>query len=284
MVLLEIVFVRHGISCANAWGRKGGKPYQSAYPDPELTEYGVGRSVEKGPLLASYVADKFPDGKYSIGASCMMRAQQTAHYMLAKTVGKPINIMPHIGELSNGILPGYCNFPLSPASQRKILGPEIVLGVDARGDVTGDELSNWPKFTKWAATAGTPFFTPTVNSDGETVHRAVIVGHSLLFKEIFGYTLNNNDVIFAKIDTGAGEGARIVKQEQLSAWKDIPADKEADVTGCRIQSKEELEDIATKPMVGAARTRRRKSRGSSRKNRSRSRRRSHQNNKSRRLR
>jgi hypothetical protein len=267
MVLLEIVFVRHGISCANAWGRKGGRSYQSAYPDPELTEYGVQRSVEKGPELQGFVATLFPDGKYSIGASCMMRAQQTAHYMLAKTVGKPINIMPHIGELSNGTLPGYCNFPLSPASQRKILDPEIVLGVDARGDVTGDKLSNWPKFTEWAATAGEPFFTPTVNSVGETVHRAVIVGHSLLFKDIFGYTLNNNDVIYAKIDTGAG--ARIVEQAQLSAWKDIPADKESDVTGCRIQTKEELEDIATKPMVGAARTRRRKSRGSRRNRRSR---------------
>jgi broad specificity phosphatase PhoE len=236
MVLLEILFVRHGLSCANAWGRKGGKTYQSVYSDPELTTQGIQRSVETGPLLTEQIAKYFPDGRYSLGASCMIRAQQTAYYMLGRATGRPIHILPHIGEFNDKRFPpGYCNFPVSLAEQREILGPEIAaqLGADARGDVSEAALSDWPRFLMWASTAGEPFFTTTTNAAGETVKRAVIVSHSLLFRRIFDHMVNNNDIIFARIRTDAfGADHHIITNERLT---DIPLPKEieGDVAGCR---------------------------------------------------
>jgi broad specificity phosphatase PhoE len=230
MVLLEILFVRHGLSCANAWARTS-KAFEAMYPDPELTTYGITRSVEKGPVLAALVDELFPDGRYSLGASCMIRAQQTAYYMLARATGKPIHILPHIGELS----PGSCNFPLGPAEQREILGPEIVahLGTDARGDVGWYGRADLDKFLAWAHDAPEPFFTPATNAAGEAVHRAVIVTHSLFLNHVFKHMLNNNDVLFAKIDTGSKS---ILEQRRLTTMDDLPEAEDVKVDGCRIAS------------------------------------------------
>jgi hypothetical protein len=262
MVLLEILFVRHGLSCANAWGRaspthKGGKVYQSAYFDPELTEQGIRRSEEMGPLLAAKITEYFPDGRYSLCSSCMIRSQQTAYYMMGCATGKPIHIVPHIGEFNDKRFPpGYCNFPLPAAEQREILGPELVahLGEDARGDVSEDALSDWPRFLQWASRAGEPFFTTTTNAAGETVKRAVIVSHSMLFKHVFKHMLNNNDILFAKIETGAnGADPRIITITRLT---DVPLPKEieADVDGCRF-GEENLDPIVAEFTKGGYRKR-----------------------------
>lgn len=226
MVLLELLLVRHGVSCANAWGYTS-KALELLYPDPELTRYGIRRSIEKGTILQTYVDRLFPDKKYSIGASCMIRAQQTAYYMLAKDARKPIHILPHIGER----MPALCNVPLSTEEQRPLLGADVVaaVGVDARGDVGISGRADWTQFLQWVHTEGSPCFTRTTNVRGEVVLRAVLVTHSLFLQHVFHEFLNNNDLLYAKVDTTTHA---ILEQRRLTDFRDL-TDEKTEVEGCR---------------------------------------------------
>lgn len=209
MVLLEIIFVRHGVSCANAMKYRD-RVVSQLYRDPELTAFGIQRSQEKANILQSIVAERFPDNAYSIGASFLMRAQQTAFHMLAHDAQKPIHILPHIGE--TGI--GPSNIPLSVEKQRTILDPAIVrqIGTDERGDLRYGKRANWDSFMKWIRNKGDdlePFFTPVTRLSAlgseETVYRAVVVSHSNFLKKQFGIKLFNNDVIFVTMNTETKE-------------------------------------------------------------------------------
>ena len=89
-MIVEIFFVRHGESCANAWQKEFLQGTQWTYQDPELTARGIQRSIDYSkPLL--YLIDKFWMDKkkkkiypYSIGASALMRTQLTAYWQLAR--------------------------------------------------------------------------------------------------------------------------------------------------------------------------------------------------------
>jgi len=228
MVRLEILFVRHGLSCANAWGHRS-KLLELLYPDPELTRYGIRRSIEKGANLKVFADRFFPDERYTIGASCMIRAQQTAYHMLAQRTRKPIHVLPHIGER----MPAICNVPLTREEQRPILGDDVAtaLGVDARGDVGYTARANWDQFLTWADTLpiDSPFFTRAVTVHREPVLRAVIVTHSLYLQHVFQEMLNNNDVLYAKIDTAT---KTILEQRRLTDFNDL-TDEKTEVEGCR---------------------------------------------------
>ncbi len=57
-MIVEIFFVRHGESCANAWQKEFLQGTQWTYQDPELTARGIQRSIDYSkPLL--YLIDKF---------------------------------------------------------------------------------------------------------------------------------------------------------------------------------------------------------------------------------
>lgn len=247
MVRLEVLFVRHGLSCANAWGHRS-KVLEVLYPDPELTRYGIRRSIEKGGILKTFADRFFPDGRYSIGASCMIRAQQTAYHMLAHRVKKPIHILPHIGER----MPALCNVPLTPEAQRPILGVDVAaaLGVDARGDVGYSGRADWDRFLTWADTLSidSPFFTHAINPRGEAVLRAVIVTHSLYLQHVFHEMLNNNDVLYAKIDTTT---KRILEQRRLTDFNDL-MDEKTEVEGCRFPTVASLTHQAASNLVSDA--------------------------------
>ena len=247
MVRLEILFVRHGLSCANAWGHRS-KLLELLYPDPELTRYGIRRSIEKGTNLNVFADRFFPDGRYAIGASCMIRAQQTAYHMLAQRTKKPIHVIPHIGER----MPAICNVPLPPEEQRSILGADVAaaLGVDARGDVGYTARADWDKFLTWADTLpiDSPFFTRAVTVHREPVLRAVIVTHSLYLQHVFHEMLNNNDVLYAKIDTST---KTILEQRRLTDFNDL-TDEKTEVEGCRYPTFVSLTQQAAGSLVSDA--------------------------------
>jgi hypothetical protein len=233
MVLLEILFVRHGLSCANVWSSRF-KPTAMLYPDPELTHYGIDLCVERKPVLEDVIRVRFGDDQYSIGSSCMIRAQMTAYYQLASDKSKPIHILPHIAETGSS----YAGTPLSPDKQAPLLGPEILakLGVDARGDVSHAAKSNWPLFLEWVNRLGaagmSPFFTPVVK-DGTTVYRAVIFTHSRFLEKIFGTFPQNNDVLFARIDAESGT---ILEYAPMTSFPRLTDARGQSLEGCRFQT------------------------------------------------
>lgn len=199
-MILDIVFVRHGMSCANAWARKSYGAHLF-YPDPELTSTGVNTSKALSALLIHHLEQRWGKEPYSIGASRMIRAQETAYYMIASTFGKPINVMAHIGEagLSKD------NYSLPVAEQVKILmdrQPGIVKlllkGHDGREPQNMWDKANFEKFLTWAE--GHPEYFE-LGSDGH--FRAVIFTHSHFLKHAFHMptVLANNDAIHTVIDT-----------------------------------------------------------------------------------
>ena len=232
MVVLDVLFVRHGLSCANVWSSLF-KPTAMMYADPELTRYGIDLCVERKPALEAAIRAKFGDEHYSIGSSCMIRAQMTAYHQLASDKSKPIHILPHIAELGNT----YSGTPLPATQQAPILGPAIVakLGTDVRGDVSNKAKSNWPLFLDWVNGLGeeiSSFFTP-VDHEGERVYRAVLFSHSHFLEKVFGIFPQNNDVIHAKVDTAS---KAILSATPMTSFPRITDPRGQSLDGCRFQT------------------------------------------------
>jgi len=131
MVLVELLLVRHGYSCANAWKKKQ-KALFWLYADPELTKEGIDLCEERRGVLESLLESHFPGHSYTVGTSSMIRTQQTAYHMLLKgTHHKTYTIFPHIAEVGFDV----SNYPLPVERQRAILGPSVAghLDKDLRG-------------------------------------------------------------------------------------------------------------------------------------------------------
>jgi broad specificity phosphatase PhoE len=90
---MRLYLIRHGVSCTNLLRQIQGNNSLNAdhYIDPELTE--EGRQTAK--RLSPYILKKIK-GPFVIGASKLLRAQQTAHLLLKP---KQLFIVPHISEL-----------------------------------------------------------------------------------------------------------------------------------------------------------------------------------------
>ena len=151
-MILDIIFVRHGLSCANVLSKK--RPgRQFFYQDPELTLEGINNSKDFSRDLINFIHATWGDEDYMIGASQMIRAQETAFHMLASVVDKPISIFPHIGEV--GIT--YDNYSLPREEQRKLLKKPINAGIleklekdiDSREPQTLNTKSDFPSFIDW---------------------------------------------------------------------------------------------------------------------------------------
>jgi broad specificity phosphatase PhoE len=122
-MILDLIFVRHGFSCANALKAKS--RIHIFYSDPELTKVGVERSKLCGVALMKKVETVWNREPYMVASSQMIRAQETAYYMISSRTGKPINIFPYVSEK------GFTmdNYAMSKEDQIQILNthnPHIV--------------------------------------------------------------------------------------------------------------------------------------------------------------
>jgi hypothetical protein len=89
-------------------------------------------------MFIDKVKKLFGTENYMIGASWLIRAQQTAYYMLAKNSGKKINIFPHIAEIGEEA----SNIALSKNKQMKIYtkkNPGIIKLFNPSGDWRDDQ-------------------------------------------------------------------------------------------------------------------------------------------------
>lgn len=199
-MILDIVFVRHALSCTNVWANKLYGTHLF-YKDPELTLAGISTSKELSPLFIKKITDLWGEKPYSIGSSSMIRAQQTAYHMLASILEKPINIMAHICE--TGLSLDNQAYPVD--KQRIILetkspgvGKLLSAGLDGRENHTIWDKSDFGKFLTWAVLNPEYF---ALGSDGR--YRAVIFTHSHFLMKAFNMDnlINNNNAIHTVIDT-----------------------------------------------------------------------------------
>ena len=151
---LEIIFVRHGESCANILKEKYPlSPLRFSIQDPQLTERGIKRSEILTVPLQKFIQQKWGSNKnFMIGASAMMRAQMTAFYQLARELKKPIHIFPHICEKGLTV----DNLPYEKTKQQELLrerNPQIVRylnsGNDYRSEQTTATKSDILLFLEW---------------------------------------------------------------------------------------------------------------------------------------
>jgi hypothetical protein len=198
----EIIFVRHGESCANAWQKEFLSGSQILYGDPELTRRGIERCKVFREPLEAFIEEKWSTQPYTIGASALMRTQLTAFWQLARyTAGhqqKPIHVFPHICE------PGrtWDNIPFDLQKQRSIIKSREILellddGHDYRDQQDRQTQSNMLFFLQFLARNPSVF---SVGADG--VRRGVVFTHSHFLKKIFTLPTNdnimNNGFIFTK--------------------------------------------------------------------------------------
>ena len=200
VMILDIIFVRHALSCANVWANKL-YGMHLFYRDPELTLAGISTSKDLSSLLIKKITDLWGVEPYSIGASNMIRAQQTSYHMLASILEKPINVMAHICEAGFSL----DNYAYPVDKQREILEDKspgisklLSAGLDGRMSHNIWDKSNFDKFLKWASLNPEHF---ELGSDGR--YRAVIFTHSHFLKSAFHMDdlINNNNAIHTVIDT-----------------------------------------------------------------------------------
>ena len=144
---LKVIFVRHSVSCQNI--RKG-KTEVSREKDPELSRVGFREALRVGDALGSKIVE---EGRNPIlGASVLLRAQQTAYLMLHPEV--PIHIFPYISESDGwGVVGsvGNDNTPKSREEQRVFYETymrNIVTKLDYtyRDETPDGDTSSLPKF------------------------------------------------------------------------------------------------------------------------------------------
>ena len=182
---MKLYLIRHGVSCTNLLRIVQGSDSLDAnrYIDPELTEEGRQTAKRLRPFLLKRLK-----GKYVVGASKLMRAQQTAYLLLKPS---KLLIVPHISELMRESL--ECT-PLPPDLQARTLmertgdrGLPAIRDYTYFEDDTEEPEKDQPSvFLKWLALNG-PLLTR--GSKG-----LILVSHSLFIAE------------FIKVMTGQDPG------------------------------------------------------------------------------
>lgn len=229
-MLLELILVRHGLSCANTW-KKRFRGIHLLYSDPELTEHGIQLCEERRPVLREHLDHYFPNHSYKVAASSLMRTQQTAYHMLLKHTPLQMNIVPHIAEM--GFTPN--NAPAPIAVQHERLDPAIVhhIAEDHRGKTDYYNKSDWSKFLKWVYNLGDKreqFFYKTEFG----VYCGVVFTHGHFLRKVLNVPkVENNDMFYVQVDIGE---QRIVEQRRLTEFPAVPAPYSKATEGCRIRT------------------------------------------------
>jgi hypothetical protein len=168
--ILNLIFIRHSFREDNLI-------------DPGLSANGIERSKNLTDKLIKKINELWKDEPYVIASSNMLRTQETAFYMLAEKIEKPINIFPHIGE--KGMSLDNIGYPKE--IQRQILLKHdlkiiefLDKGIDERNRQNLLNKSCWNTFIEWSVKNIDLF---ECGSDG--VYRAIIFTHSDFLRSQF---------------------------------------------------------------------------------------------------
>jgi len=115
---VELVLIRHSVSCSNMLKWHGENQYWSGkeieYPDPLLSDIGLADAH----ALSAQALQLIPD---FVGSSRLMRSMETAHALFP---GRDVHVWPHVDEMDRKVLPSSVDpddLPLPAEVQDKIL-------------------------------------------------------------------------------------------------------------------------------------------------------------------
>jgi hypothetical protein len=231
MKKFEFIFVRHALSCANVWQKKGTLKAHLRYHDPEITTEGIQTSTSVGQSFVNPFSHAGVAEPFTLAASVMLRAQQTSYLMFGKRLNKAIHVFPFIGER----YPTLDNIPARIEVQRTryeknpvyMGSPTLRSLVYERGEDFRKRNDSWDlflpissfeKFLEWIQQPENEHLFAK-GSDG--VYRAILVTHSGFMQHNFRIggvkqKYNNNDAVRVLIDFTPGA-------QTVTATEYIPA-------------------------------------------------------------
>lgn len=196
---VNIYFMRHGFSCANAISKYARYIYRwklITYLDPPLT------NISKKQI--SKYRYEFPQNIDIVASSVLLRAIQTALYSYPN---KTVFPLPFISELGTGL----GQHPSSPEHQKQILGSRMASRVDYRFVTPPDNPNIFfpdvgqPNYEKFLQYLGRflPFIMKAsgLKSKKHKSLNMLVVTHSLFMRENFGVRkvrLPHNNAILLK--------------------------------------------------------------------------------------
>jgi len=200
---INIIYVRHGFSCANSIQYLGGKWQQYKrllYKDPPLTDYAIAE------IRAFRDHIRWGRKLDVICASTMLRAIQTACEIFPK---RKILVVPWAKEAGRSA----GNVVGSVDDQKKQLGPSTAARVDFRfAEHAGRAQSDLASFKTWLADHLDDIIPKSSKSDEVSI---VVVSHSHFMKKHLGGALPKNlEAIMFPYDFD-GEKLRVAGRRQL---------------------------------------------------------------------
>ena len=164
---IDIIFVRHGISCANVRKLVDPRIYKTQHfslKDPSLTPNGINDAIEKGKRLYAQLNTDFGKQIPIVCASTLLRAQLTAYLMMQPqseqpkngmkrtlsqkimdpTIPQVINVIPYISE--TGLIRTADNIPRTYDAQKELLDDTPII---RRSFVPGTYQDNKPDIEKF---------------------------------------------------------------------------------------------------------------------------------------
>jgi len=171
---MKLYLIRHGVSCTNLLRAQGKTLEADQYIDPELTQEGRRTAELLSPLLLKKL--KKP---YVVGASTLLRAQQTAHLLLNP---KSLLIVPHISELMRTSLECTAMMPDLQARTLEQTGDTTLVRDFTYMEPEVPEEDQVNAFLRWLATTGAQ-----ITDRGKK--RLVLVSHGLFIETFLQQTL-----------------------------------------------------------------------------------------------
>ena len=174
---MKLYLIRHGVSCTNLLRAQGRTLEADQYIDPELTQEGRRTAEQLRPLLLKKL--KKP---YIVGASTLLRAQQTAHLLL-----KPerLLIVPHISELMRTSLECTAMMPDLQARTLEQTGDSTLVRDFTYMEPDVPEEDQVKAFLRWIGTTGAQ-----ITDRGKK--GLVLVSHGLFIETFLHQTLNKH--------------------------------------------------------------------------------------------
>jgi broad specificity phosphatase PhoE len=174
---MKLYLIRHGVSCTNLLRAQGRTLEADQYIDPELTQEGRRTAELLRPLLLKKL--KKP---YIVGASILLRAQQTAHLLLKP---EQILIVPHISELMRTSLECTAMMPDLQARTLEQTGDNTLVRDFTYMEPEVPEEDQVNAFLHWLATTGAQ-----ITDNGKK--RLVLVSHGLFIETFLHQTLKKH--------------------------------------------------------------------------------------------
>lgn len=268
---INLIVVRHGLSCANAAGLYGSElsardGSADETLDPVLTHLGIAMSANEARVgLARLIAATFGSHDYSILSSALLRAQETAWYSLGKPSGKSVNIVPFVAEVPPDAGPRHRNAQREILAQRnaavlKSSGLDFRIPCSATDASPCDNVndgtshgSSFSSFLSWLAeepSRGSRWLVS--GSDG--ILRGVLFTHGQFMAESFGvgaddFVSNNFAIGATLLPPSASDDSDSMTMHKATGEEGVLSPADTLITSAKTPSGYKLDTSKGAPVV-----------------------------------